>query len=113
MSDANESPSPSSTGAPLAVSRRTAMLELAGMVGVFAVPVGAALNTANPIPNPPSRKTLNFTPLPDPVAEQQERKGDKETRREDKKQRAGDDTRRSSRDEQQPPSATEQRASQP
>ena len=107
------------------VSRRTAVLELVGMGLVLAIPAGAALATANPIPDPPSRKALNFTPLPDPVAKQQQRDEEKEDRRarkkrraekkrrEGKKRRASGESRRASRDEKARPNDTEQRATQP
>jgi len=101
------------------VSRRTAVFELVGMGLVLAIPAGAALATANPIPNPPSRKMLNFTPLPDPVAEQQQREAEKEDRRspkkrrEEEKRRTNGESQRGSRDEEARPSDMEQRATQP
>lgn len=40
------------------VSRRDLFLERAGIVAILAVPVGAVVATAQPIPNAPDRKTL-------------------------------------------------------
>ena len=106
------------------VSRRTAVFELAGMALVLAIPVGAMMATAKPIPDPPSRKALNFAPLANPVAEQQQRKAKKEKRRSDKKQRkdknrrgsqqrARDESQSGSRNKEEQPSDAEQRDSQP
>jgi hypothetical protein len=43
---------------PVRLSRRCALLDLAGAIAILSVPIGAAIATAQPIPNPPDRKTL-------------------------------------------------------
>ena len=70
-------------------SRRTAVLELAGIALVLAIPVGAMLATVSPIPDPPRRRTLNVAPLDDVAGEQplKEQEAKSEKRRTDKKQR--------------------------
>jgi hypothetical protein len=109
------------------ISRRTAVFELAGIALVLAIPIAAALTTANPIPDPPSRRRLNF-PLPvDLPAEQQQQGARKEQRRAGKKQRragkkqreertqqrARDASQPASRDQVEQLSDTKRRASQP
>ena len=55
---------------------------------VLAIPVGAMLATANPIPDPPSRKALNVAPPVKPANRTAtNEQAEKEKRRTDKKQR--------------------------
>src|SRR5215207_4980180 len=62
-------------------SRRSALFETAGIALVLAVTIGAASITAKPIPNPPSRKTLNIMPPERIEAEEQQREAEKDRRR--------------------------------
>jgi hypothetical protein len=112
MIDADDPTAATSVGAPVAVSRRKVLREWTAVAAVLAIPICAMIATASPIPNPPSRKALNFAPLVNPVAEQQERETEKETRRA-KKKRDSNETKTGPQDEEQPESAPEQRASQP
>ncbi len=107
MSAADPASPPGSDGER--VSRRAAVLELAGIAVVLAVPAGAVLTTANPIPNPPSRKTLNFAPPANPGTEQRERAAEKENRRADKNKQKRDDRESlpAGLEEEQPSSVTE------
>jgi hypothetical protein len=108
------------------VSHRTAVRELAGIALVLAIPVGAMLATASPIPDPPRRRALNVAPPVDLPTEQQsqEQEAENEKRRTDKKQReeknrrddqqpARDESHAVSTDEEEQPSDVEQRDSQP
>jgi hypothetical protein len=99
------------------VSRRTAVRELAGIALVLAIPVGAMLATASPIPDPPRRRALNVAPPVDLPTEQQpqEQEAEDEKRRTDKKQREEKNRRedRQPADEEEQPSDAEQRDSQP
>jgi hypothetical protein len=61
-------------------SRRSALFETAGIALVLAVTIGAASITAKPIPNPPSRKTLNIFPPARIEAEEQQREAEKDRR---------------------------------
>src|SRR5215211_3380844 len=61
-------------------SRRSALFETAGIALVLAVTIGAASITAKPIPNPPSRKTLNIMPPERIEAEEQQREAEKDKR---------------------------------
>src|SRR5215212_11103870 len=61
-------------------SRRSALFETAGIALVLAVTIGAASITAKPIPNPPSRKTLNIFPPARIEAEEQQREVEKDRR---------------------------------
>src|SRR5215204_5414241 len=61
-------------------SRRSALFETAGIALVLAVTIGAASITAKPIPNPPSRKTLNIMPPARIEAEEQQREAEKDKR---------------------------------
>src|SRR5215218_3595842 len=62
-------------------SRRSTLFETAGIALVLAVTIGAASITAKPIPNPPSRKTLNIFPPARIEAEEQQREVEKDRRR--------------------------------
>src|SRR5215212_1879283 len=62
-------------------SRRSALFETAGIALVLAVTIGAASITAKPIPNPPSRKTLNIFPPARIEAEEQQREVERDRRR--------------------------------
>src|SRR5215204_3362002 len=62
-------------------SRRSALFDTAGIALVLAVTIGAASITAKPIPNPPSRKTLNIFPPARIEAEEQQREVEKDRRR--------------------------------
>ena len=88
-------------------SRRAAVLELVGIAAVLAIPAGAVLATANPIPNPPNRKILNFAPLAIPGAEQRERTAEKENRRATKNKRDDRESPPAPLEEEQPASGTE------
>ena len=101
-----------STGSTM-ISRRAAVREIVGIAAVLAIPVGAVLATANPIPDPPSRKALNFAPLPIPVTEQQERPPEREKRRADKKARDARESRPALSEEEPRSDNKEQRASHP
>ena len=61
-------------------SRRSVLFETAGIALVLAVTIGAASITAKPIPNPPSRKTLNIFPPARIEAEEQQREAEKDKR---------------------------------
>jgi hypothetical protein len=111
---------PGSRGDP--VSRRTAVREFVGNAVVLAIPVGAVLVTANPIPDPPRRKMLNAASPVDLSTEQQE--VEKERRRSDKKPReeknrrgneqpAGTEPQAVPQNEDEQPSDAEQRDSRP
>ena len=99
------------------VSRRTAVLELAGIALVLAIPVGAVLATGSPIPDPPRRRALNVAPQVDLPTEQQLQEQEAETgkRRTDKKQREEKNRREDQQpaDEEEQTSDAEQRDSQP
>jgi hypothetical protein len=89
------------------VSRRAAVLELAGIAAVLAVPAGVVLATAKPIPNAPNRKVLNFAPLANQIDVQRERAAEKETQRANKKKREERESRSAASEEEQPASGTE------
>jgi hypothetical protein len=99
------------------VSRRTAARELAGIVLVVAILVGAMLTTAGPFPDPPRRRALNVAPPVDLPTEQQlqEQEAENEKRRTDKQQREEKNRRADQQpaDEEELPSDAEQRDSQP
>ena len=116
MSDRNGVSHPSAARGPLAVSRRVVALELAGIAIVLAVPVGAVIKTANPIPNPPSRKTLQIMPPERMESEEQQRAAEQEKRRAKRqanKKRTKDSGSRRETKQRRRSRATEQSASQP
>jgi hypothetical protein len=95
-----------------AIPRRTALLQLASIAVVIAVPIGAALSTAQPIADAPSRKELDIMPAARTEVEEQLRQETKR-RRAAEKEAASDRSKRKSRDKGERPRTTEQRASTP
>ncbi len=102
---------PVATGA-ITIPRRTALLQLASIAVVIAVPVGAALSTARPIADAPSRKELDIVPPARTAIEEQLRQETKR-RRAAEKEAASDRSKRKSRDKGERPRAAEQRATTP
>lgn len=94
------------------IPRRTALLRLAGIAVVIAVPMGAALTTAQPIADAPSRKELDIMPAARTEVEEQLRQETKR-RRAAEKEAASDRSQRKSREKRERPRNTEQRASIP
>ena len=94
------------------IPRRTALLQLAGVAVVIAVPMGAALTTAQPIADAPSRKELDIVPAARTEVEEQLRQETKR-RRAAEKEAARDRSERNSRGKRKRPRNTEQRASTP
>jgi hypothetical protein len=70
-------------------SRRAALLEIAGVALVLAVPAGAIFATALPIPNPPNRRQMAIEPEERTEVEKVQHELVRERRRDDKKQDAG------------------------
>ena len=95
-----------------AIPRRTALLQLASIAVVIAVPFGAALSTARPIADAPSRKELDIGPPARTAVEEQLRQETKR-RRAAEKEAASDRSKRKSRDKEERPRTAEQRATTP
>ena len=97
-------------------SRRSALFETAGIALVLAVTIGAASITAKPIPNPPSRKTLNIMPPARIAAEEKQLEAEKEKRqamRQAQKKQAKDDKSRRAGRKRRRTRTAEQRDSRP
>jgi hypothetical protein len=71
MSGPNESTPNTGIANPSPITRRTALLEFASIGLVLGVPIAAAVSTAQPIADPPNRKTLDLAPAARVEAEEQ------------------------------------------
>lgn len=68
-------------------TRRAAVSEALGVAAVLAIPVVVAVSTAEPVPNPPSRETLNVISPQRLEVIQQRREAAKERRNAARRQR--------------------------